>query len=115
MVAQPRSSTTLPAAAAAFAPKLEEVTRHVLFGDVWQREGLGPRERSLVTVAALVASGSDEQLRFHVPRAIQNGVTREELSETLTHLAFYAGWPKVMSALTVVLGALESDDIGEDD
>jgi 4-carboxymuconolactone decarboxylase len=83
-----------------FAPKLVELTDQVLFGDIWERPQLSKRDRSLITCAALVAMGKTEQLSFHFPRAIENGVTREELVELITHLAFYAGWPSAMSAAT---------------
>lgn len=82
------------------APKLAEITEDVLFGDVWERPQLSKRDRSLVTCAALVATGKTEQMSFHVPRAIENGVTREEIVEMITHLAFYVGWPGAMSAIT---------------
>jgi 4-carboxymuconolactone decarboxylase len=82
------------------APKLVELTDDVLFGDVWERPQLSRRDRSLVTCAALVALGKTEQMSFHFPRAIDNGVQREELIEMITHLAFYAGWPNAMSAMT---------------
>ena len=81
-----------------FAPKLLELTDNVLFGDVWERPGLSKRDRSLITVASLVALNRIEQLRFHLPHAVENGVTVEELAETITPLAFYAGWPSAMSA-----------------
>ena len=83
----------------ALAPKLAQLTEDVLFGDVWQRGELAPRERSLSTVAALVASYRLEQLPFHLARARENGVTTDELAEVITHLAFYAGWPAAYSAL----------------
>ena len=83
-----------------FAPKLVEITEKVLFGDVWERPQLSKRDRSLITCAALVALGKTEQMSFHFPRAIENGVTQEELVELITHLAFYAGWPSAMSAAT---------------
>jgi 4-carboxymuconolactone decarboxylase len=82
------------------APKLAELTDQVLFGDVWERPQLSKRDRSLVTCAALVAAGKTEQMNFHFPRAIENGVTHTELVETITHLAFYVGWPSAMSAMT---------------
>jgi 4-carboxymuconolactone decarboxylase len=81
------------------APKLAELTDDVLFGDVWERPQLSKRDRSLITCAALVATGKTEQMGFHFPRAIQNGVTEDELVELITHLAFYAGWPNAMSAV----------------
>ncbi|WP_371230652.1 carboxymuconolactone decarboxylase family protein [Pseudomonas sp. QE6] len=81
------------------APKLAQITEDVLFGDIWQRPQLSPRERSLATVAALVAQGRLEQLSFHLQLARDNGLTREELVELITHLAFYSGWPTAASAL----------------
>jgi 4-carboxymuconolactone decarboxylase len=83
------------------SPKLVQLTDNVLFGDVWERPELSKRDRSLVTVAALVAGGNFEQLPFHLNRARENGVTEAELIETITHLAFYSGWPRAMSAITV--------------
>ncbi|WP_217544787.1 carboxymuconolactone decarboxylase family protein [Streptomyces sp. GbtcB6] len=83
------------------APALAGYSEDVLFGQVWKSPELSPRDRSLVTVASLITIGSSEQLGFHIPLAEQNGVTRAELIETITHMAFYAGWPKAMSALTV--------------
>src|SRR5215468_5056630 len=83
-----------------FAPKLVELTENVLFGDVWERPELSKRDRSLITCAALVATGKTEQMSFHFPRAIENGVTQDELIEMITHLAFYVGWPSAMSAIT---------------
>jgi len=83
-----------------FAPKLAQLTDDVLFGDVWERPELSKRDRCLVTCAALVATGKTEQMGFHFPRALENGVTREELIELITHLAFYVGWPSAMSAIS---------------
>jgi 4-carboxymuconolactone decarboxylase len=83
------------------APKLAALTDDVLFDDVWNRPGLAARDRSLITVAALIAGGDAEQLRFHLGRAKENGVTETELVEAITHLAFYAGWPKAMTAANV--------------
>jgi 4-carboxymuconolactone decarboxylase len=80
------------------APKLADLSMEVLFADVWERPGLNPRDRSLITVAALIAMARVEQLPFHLGRALQNGVTRDEIGEIITHLAFYAGWPAAMSA-----------------
>jgi 4-carboxymuconolactone decarboxylase len=82
------------------APKLAELSMDVLFADVWERPGLSPRDRSLITVAALIAMARVEQLPFHLGRAVQNGVTQVEIGEMITHLAFYAGWPAAMSAAT---------------
>lgn len=84
-----------------FAPALVGFTDDVLFGQVWTRPELSPRERSLVTVASLVAGGNTEQLVGHLTLAKQNGLTEEELIEVITHLAFYAGWPKAMAAMGV--------------
>lgn len=84
-----------------FAPKLAELTDSVLFGDVWERPGLSKRDRSLATVSALVAMNRPDQLRSHLALAIQNGLTREELAEAMTHLAFYSGWPNAISAIAV--------------
>jgi 4-carboxymuconolactone decarboxylase len=81
------------------APKLVDLTEGVLFGDVWERPQLSKRDRSLITCAALIATGKTEQMDFHFPNALKNGVTREELIEMITHLAFYAGWPNAMSAV----------------
>lgn len=81
------------------APKLVELTEQVLFGDVWERPGLAKRDRSLITVASLVALNRTEQLRFHLEFALENGVTRDEIVEVITHLAFYSGWPTAMSAM----------------
>lgn len=83
------------------APKLAELTDEVLFGDIWERPGLAKRDRSLITVAALIALNRPEQLRSHVRLARQNCVTEEELTETITQLAFYAGWPNAISAVSV--------------
>ena len=84
-----------------FAPRLVGYTDDVLFGQVWPSAELSARDRSLVTVTALVTSGATEQLTFHLTLARRNGVTEAELVEAITHLAFYAGWPKAMSAMAV--------------
>lgn len=83
-----------------FAPKIVELTDQVLFGDIWERPELSKRDRSLITCAALVATGKTEQMSFHFPRALENGVTKTEVIELITHLAFYSGWPSAMSALS---------------
>ena len=105
--------TQLPAAPAAaqsttaqrlmgdFAPKLRELTDNVLFGDVWARPDLSPRDRSLVTISALIAMNRPDQLRSHLVRARDNGVTQAEVVEVITHLAFYAGWPSAVTAIAV--------------
>ncbi len=89
------------------APKLTELTEDVLFGDVWERPGLSKRDRSLITVAALVALNRTEQLPFHLVRALENGVTKEEIVESITHLAFYSGWPTAISAIMLAKGAFK--------
>lgn len=86
------------------APKLAELSDETLFGDIWERPQLSKRDRSLITCAALVAMGKTDQMNSHFPRALQNGVTQEELIEMITHMAFYSGWP---SAVTAVARARE--------
>jgi len=88
-------------------PKLAELTDNVLFGDIWERPQLSKRDRSLITCAALVALGGTEQMTTHFPRALRNGVTKEELVEMITHMAFYSGWPSAITA------ALRAKDILE--
>src|SRR4030088_3565783 len=90
-----------------FAPKLAELTDQVLFGDVWERPGLSKRDRSLVTVAALVALNRTEQVGAHLGRAVDNGVTQDELVELITHLAFYAGWPNAITAMRTARALFE--------
>lgn len=82
------------------SPKLAELSNNVLFDDIWMREQLSPRDRSLITVATLVALGRMQQLPWHLNFARQNGLSNEELTEIFTHLAFYAGWPAAVSALS---------------
>jgi len=83
------------------APALAEYTDRVLFGDVWQRPGLSSRDRSLITVAALVALYRNNELPVHLNKALDNGVTRDELIELITHLAFYSGWPTANTAVSI--------------
>ena len=90
-----------------FAPKVVSLTDDVLFGDIWARSELSPRDRSLITVAALITAGCTEQLPGHLERARQNGLTETELKEVIIHLAFYAGWPKAMSAIQVAKRAFQ--------
>ena len=92
-----------------FAPALVGFTDDVLFGDVWKRSELSPKERSLVTVAALTTMGNPDQLVFHLDLARQNGNTEDELIEAITHLAFYAGWPKAVAAMTVAKRVFRGD------
>jgi len=102
----PPSEPREPASAAGkllgdFAPKLVQLTEDVLFADVWERKELSKRDRSLITVAALVSLNRPDQLRIHLGRAVENGVRPEELIEAITHLAFYSGWPNAMTAMIV--------------
>lgn len=90
------------------AAKLAELTDDVLFGDIWERPELSKRDRSLITVSALVAMYRLEQLPFHLTRALENGVTKAELVETITHLAFYSGWPTAASAIKALNAITES-------
>jgi 4-carboxymuconolactone decarboxylase len=83
------------------APKLADLTDAVLYGDIWKQHQLSKRDRSLVTVAALIALNRPDQLRSHLALARKNGVTEEELIETITHMAFYAGWPNAVTAVSV--------------
>jgi 4-carboxymuconolactone decarboxylase len=83
------------------APKFAELTDKVLFEDIWERKELSKRDRSLITVAAQVALNRTDQLRFHLQRALENGVKKQELIEGITHLAFYSGWPTAVNAVTV--------------
>jgi 4-carboxymuconolactone decarboxylase len=83
------------------APALAELTDTVLFGDVWQRPGLSPRDRSLVTISSLIALYRSNELPYHLGLALENGVTRDEIIETITHLAFYSGWPTASTALGI--------------
>jgi 4-carboxymuconolactone decarboxylase len=92
-----------------FAPALVQYTEDVLFGQVWERAELSARDRSLVTVASLVTNGSTEQLVFHLANAKNNGASEQELIEAITHLAFYAGWPKAMSAMAVAKQVFRGD------
>jgi 4-carboxymuconolactone decarboxylase len=97
-VSTPVSAVTARNEVRQVAPKLIELSETVLYGDVWERPGLSKRDRSLITVAALVAMGRGDQLPGHLERALGNGVTREEIGELITHLAFYGGWPVAMTA-----------------
>jgi 4-carboxymuconolactone decarboxylase len=83
------------------APHLADITDKVLFGNVWEKPALPPRDRSLVTIASLISLYRANETPFHLKRALENGVTRDEIIETITHLAFYAGWPPAMTALQI--------------
>ncbi|MCX5580096.1 carboxymuconolactone decarboxylase family protein [Kaistia terrae] len=91
----------------ATAPKLAELTDDVLYADIWERTDLSKRDRSLVTVTALIALNRPDQLRSHLKLARQNGVTKEELVETITHMAFYSGWPSAVSAVAIAKEVFE--------
>lgn len=95
-----------------FAPKFAQLNDDVLFGEVWSREDkLSPRDRSLITVTALMSMGMlDSSFKYHIAHAKENGVTREEMSEALTHLAFYAGWPKAWAAFRMAKEVYTEDD-----
>src|ERR1700744_6406749 len=92
------------------APALADYTDRVLFGDVWERPGLSPRDRSLITVASLIALYRTNELPFHLKKALDNGIRRDELIEVITHLAFYSGWPTASSALSIARRVFEKPD-----
>jgi len=94
----PQSASSARSEVRQVAPKLIELSETVLYGDVWERPGLSKRDRSLITLAALTAMYRGDQLSGHIERALANGVTRAEIGELVTHLAFYAGWPAAMTA-----------------
>ena len=94
----PKSASSARNEVRQVAPRLIELTESVVYGDIWERPGLSKRDRSLITVAALLAMYRGDQLSGHLERALANGVTREEIGELITHLAFYAGWPTAMTA-----------------
>ena len=105
--AEARRESTVQQNFGAVSPGVVQFTRDALFNDLWLRPGLAPRDRSLVTVSALVATGQVAQLTYHLNRAMDNGLTRAQASEVMTQLAFYAGWPNVFTALPVVKDVLE--------
>lgn len=92
------------------APRLTEITNQVLFDDIWQRPGLSPRDRSLITVASLISLYRSNELPFHLRKALENGVTRDEIVEAITHLAFYSGWPTAATALAIARQVFEQAD-----
>jgi 4-carboxymuconolactone decarboxylase len=94
----PKTASSARSEVRQVAPRLIELTESVVYGDIWERPGLSKRDRSLITVAALVAMYRGDQLTGHLERALANGVTREEIGELITHLEFYAGWPAAMTA-----------------
>ncbi|MCB9931265.1 MAG: carboxymuconolactone decarboxylase family protein [Alphaproteobacteria bacterium] len=95
-----------------FTPKLIELTEDVLFGDVWERPQLSKRDRSLIVVATLIALGKERQMVGHLNRALDNGLTVDEIKEVITHLAFYSGWPTAMTAATIFKEVLEKREAG---
>jgi 4-carboxymuconolactone decarboxylase len=94
------------------APYLVELSGKVLFGDVWQRPGLSPRDRRLATITVLIGRFRTDELRWHLGRALDNGVTREEIGELITHLAFYYGWPVANSACQIAAEVFAERDAG---
>ena len=106
----PTPAATMREKARKVAPKLIDLTERVLFGDVWERPGLSKRDRSLITVASLMSTYRPEQLRPHLQRALENGVTQEELGELITHLAFYSGWPTAMTAAGIANEVFEQQE-----
>lgn len=93
-------------------PKLADLTVDVLYADVWERPELSKRDRSLVTVAALIAMNRPDELRIHLDIALQNGLTRDELTEAITHLAFYSGWPSAVTATMIAKDVLFDEKVG---
>jgi 4-carboxymuconolactone decarboxylase len=93
-------------------PKLIDLADKVVYGDIWERPGLSKRDRSLIVVATLIATYRPEQLRGHLGRALDNGVTRDEIGEIITHLAFYAGWPASMTAARIATEIFEERGLG---
>ena len=96
----------------ATVPKMIEVTENVIYGDIWERPGLNKRDRSLVVLATLIATYRPEQLRGHLARALDNGVTKDEIAEVITHLAFYSGWPGSMTAARIAKEVYDERGIG---
>ena len=89
-------------------PKMIELSETAIYGDIWERPGLSKRDRSLIVVASLIATYRPEQLRGHLARALDNGVTKEEIGEIITHLAFYSGWPASMTAARIATEVFEA-------
>ena len=92
------------------APHLAEITDKVLFGDVWENPALSPRDRSLVTITCLIAMYRINEMPFHIKKALENGVTRDEIIGVITHLAFYAGWPPAMTALQIARKVFDEEE-----
>jgi len=98
----------------ALAPEFAKLTREFLFGDIWERPGLSPRDKSLITVTCLVALNRIEQVEFHLNKALDNGLSREELVAAITHIAFYAGWPTAASGFGHLKKVLDQRPAGKD-
>jgi len=109
----PQDPTNARASFGDIAPDLAEITDKVLFGQIWERPGLGPRDRSLVTITSLISLYRTNELPFHLKRALENGVTRDEIIGTITHLAFYAGWPPAMTALRIARKVFDEAGAGQ--
>lgn len=92
------------------APRFLELSEKVLYGDIWERPALSKRDRCLITCAAVVAGGWTEQMTTHFPKALENGVTKEELVELITHMAFYSGWPSASTAALHLREILSTKD-----
>ena len=105
-------STSAQKAFGDIAPDLAEYTDKVLFGDVWERPGLSPRDRSLVTITSLMSLYRVNELPFHLNKALSNGVTKDEIIEIITHLAFYSGWPTASTALSIARRVFGDSDTG---
>jgi 4-carboxymuconolactone decarboxylase len=88
-------------------PKMIEIAEQVIYGDIWERPGLSKRDRSLIVIASLISTYRPEQLRGHLARALDNGVTKDEIAEVITHLAFYSGWPASMTAANIAREVFE--------
>jgi 4-carboxymuconolactone decarboxylase len=95
------------------APKLTAISDRILFDDIWKRPSLSPRDRSLITIASLIALCRSNELPFHLSKALENGVTREEIIEVVTHLAFYSGWPTASTAISVARHVFDEADAQE--
>ena len=104
----PQEPTNARKAFGDIAPHLAEITDKVLFGDVWENPALSPRDRSLVTITCLISLYRTNELPFHLKRALENGVSREEIIGTITQLAFYGGWPPAMTTLSIARQVFET-------
>lgn len=96
------------------APKMAQLTDDVLYGDIWERPQLSKRDRSLITVSALIAMDRPDQLRSHIRLALRNGVTQEEIIETITQLAFYSGWPNSVTAVGIARDVFKEPKAAEE-